>query len=1013
MKRLLFMLLFTVSALALTAQDAVIVSGNVTDVNDVEMPGVTIFVEGTQQGTITNVDGGYEITAPSNGTLIFSFIGHRTEEILIGGQTTINIQLTETSFDMDEVVVVGYGSSTAKDLTGTIAVVKADELTKQAVPNIGQALQGKVAGIQVTNGGTPGSSPTIRIRGLGTVSSNPNPLYVVDGVFVNDISAISPHQIESVTVLKDASSAAIYGVRAANGVILITTKKGKSQKPEFTYSGYVGIQEVSNLLEMANKDQYLTLVNEKIAAGELRGTSSTPFDTDLYNTSTNWFEEVLNPAKIQNHNIGMSGGNEFATYYYGLGITSQEGLIKDNDYTRINLRGTSDITVNKFLKAGYGVTLNGWQSNKAANVYRQAYVAPPAFEPKMDNGAYTDPVILGFGNFGNPAASIYYHDDVDHGLNALANVYAELKPIENLSIRSSFTLDGTYKQNEAYTPEYWVSVTQHDTTTHLSKSNTQEINYTFDNIATYDLQSGDHHFKVMGGLSYVQFKMQGLWVSTLEIPDISESTRYISNGDDNVRYLSAGDKRNSYPSLIRSTSYFGRLFYSYKSKYLMTATLRRDGSSTFPSEERWGTFPSLGLGWVASSEEFMQNQEIFDFLKVKASWGVLGNNQVPQNAYTLTVNNDPLYSLVYGIYGSTSVATGASITSVVEPLLKWETVEEFDVGIEALLLNSKLDVDFDFYHRVTKNAIFPVPVLGTIGSGGSYLDNNADILNRGIELTLNWHDNVSADLSYSLGGNMSFNHNEVLKLAPGTLPFYAGNAYNGALATYTQLGRPIGDITALESDGVFQNIDEVTNYVDAEGEMLMPDAVAGDLRFVDQNEDGSIDELDRIPYGSYTPKFLYAFSASVNFRQFDFSIDLQGVAGNKILNAKRMGRYGNENYDADFAENRWHGEGTSTTYPSADVAGGMNAYPNSFFVESGAYFRIRNIQLGYTLPGNLTDKITSNGIRVYLSAQNPFTSFGYNGFSPEISGGGPTTAGLDYGIYPLSRITSAGVTINF
>ncbi len=1008
MKRLLLLLLFTMSGLMLTAQEAVTVSGNVTDANDVEMPGVTVFVKGTQQGTITNVDGDYEITVPSDGTLVFSFIGHKTEEILIDGQTIINIQLTETAFDMDEVVVIGYGSSSAKDLTGTIAVVRGDELTKQAVPNIGQALQGKVAGIQVTNSGTPGSSPTIRIRGLGTVRSNANPLYVVDGVFVNDLGAISPHQIESVTVLKDASSAAIYGVRAANGVILVTTKKGKSQKPELTYSGYVGIQEVSNLLDMADKDQYITLVNEKLAAGELRGTSSTPFDPTAYTTSTNWFEQILNPARIQNHNIGITGGNETATYYYGLGITSQEGLIKDNDYTRINLRGNTDIKVSKYLKAGYGVTISGWQSNNAANVLNQAYVAPPAFAPKLDNGAYTDPVILGFGNFANPAASIYYHDNIDHGVNALANVYAELKPIENLSIRSSFTLDGNYQQNRGYTPEYWVSVTQNDTISHLYKSNSQQFNYTFDNIATYDLKSGNHHLKVMGGLSFVQFKNQGLNASTAGVPYFTASTLYISNGE--IANLTAGD----WGSLIRSTSYFGRLFYSFKEKYLMTATFRRDGSSTFPSEERWGTFPSLGLGWLASKEDFIKDLGIFDFLKVKASWGVLGNNQVPQNAYTVTVNNNPNYSLVYGPYGSSAISGGASITSVVEPLLRWETVEEYDIGIEALMVNSKLNLDFDFYHRVTKSAIFPVPVLGSIGTAGSsYLDNNADILNRGVELTLNWNDNVSADFSYSLGGNISYNHNEVHKLEPGTLPFYAGNAFNGAQATFTQLGHPVGEFYVLEVDGIFQNATEVTDYVDSEGNIIMPDAVPGDFKYIDQNEDGAIDDLDRISYGSYTPKVLYAINATVNFRQFDFSMDLHGVAGNKIYNAKRIGRYGNENYDADFAENRWHGEGTSNTYPSADVAGGKNAYPNTFFVESGAYFRIRNIQVGYTLPASLTDKITSKGIRVYLSAQNPFTSFAYNGFSPEIPGGSPTTAGMDYGIYPLSRITSAGVTINF
>ena len=410
----------------------------------------------------------------------------------------------------------------------------------------------------------------------------------------------------------------------------------------------------------------------------------------------------------------------------------------------------------------------------------------------------------------------------------------------------------------------------------------------------------------------------------------------------------------------------------------------------------------------------MVNVETINFLKVKASWGLLGNNQVPQNAYTVTVNNWDGYSVVYGPYGSSTIHQGASITSLVEPLLRWEVVEEYDVGIEAVMFNRHLNMDLGYYRRMTRAAIFPVPLIGTAGtSGSSYLDNNADILNTGIELTLNWSNQVNERFSYNVGGNFSYNHNEVFRLEPGTLPFYDANAFNGALATYTQEGHPIGEFYVLETDGIFQNFDEVNSYTSDEGSLIMPDAVPGDFRFVDQNGDGILDDDDRIPYGSYTPKFIYAFNMGANYRSFDFSLELQGVGGNKIYNAKRIGRYGNENYDADFAKNRWHGAGSSSTYPSADVAGGKNAFPSTFFVESGAYFRIRNIQAGYTLPKSITDRIHSESIRIYVSAQNPFTTFSYNGFSPEIPGGIPTTAGMDYGIYPLSRIISFGLTLNF
>jgi TonB-linked SusC/RagA family outer membrane protein len=1008
MKKLLLWFCLALSWAGATAQQTVEVQGRVTDQNDEPIPGATVVVIETGQGTITDLDGVYMIEAPSGATLSFSFIGYGTQDVGVEGRTVIDIQMAETAFDMDEVVVIGYGTSAVKDVTGTISVVRSDEITKQTVSNVGQALQGKVAGLMVSTDGAPGSSPTIRIRGLGTVSSNANPLYVVDDVFVNDISFLSPNQIESVTVLKDASSAAIYGVRAANGVIIITTKSGKLQRPSFNYSGYVGIQQVSNLLDLANTDQYITLLNEKIAVVEDRGTSSTPFDPSAYTDDTDWFEEVLDPATIHNHNLDITGGNESINYYFGLGIISQEGLVKKNDYTRVNLRGATDIQVNNWLKTGYGITVSGWETNNPANVLGQAFIAPPAFKPKIDEDTYTDPVILGFGNFANPAATIEYHNNVTQELKTLANVYAEIEPVDGLKVRSSFTLDGNYLQNRDYTPVYWVSVTQNDTLSHLSKSTAQQFNYTFDNTINYQVTTGDHRINLMAGLSFFQFKGQGLYGSTSRVPYFTESTLYLSNGS--IEDLSAGD----FGSLVRSTSYFGRLFYSFRDRYLLTATFRRDGSSTFPKEERWGNFPSVGMGWVVSEEDFFSGVGFISFLKLKASWGLLGNNQVPQNAYTVTVNNWGGYSIVYGPYGSSTISQGASITSLVEPLLRWEIVEEFDVGLEGVMVNDHLNVDLGFYRRMTKSAIFPVPVIGTSGtSGSSYLDNNADILNQGIELALNWNNSIGDRLSYNVGGNVAFNHNEVYSLEPGTLPFYSANAFNGALATYTQVGHPIGEFYVLEVDGVFQNWDEINSYIDGEGNLIMPDAVPGDFRYVDHSGDGIIDDQDRIPYGSYTPKVIYAFGMGINFGSFDFSIELNGVAGNKIYNAKRVNRFGNENYDADFAENRWHGEGTSNEYSSADLAGGSNAYPNTFLVEKGNYLRIRTLQLGYTIPSGITDRISLSSVRFYVNAQNPLTLFSYNGFTPEIPGGNPVTAGMDYGVYPLSRIFSFGINLNF
>jgi len=1011
MKNFFFLLFLLFSASVLFAQNQLLIKGTVTDSKNETIPGASILVKGTTQGTISNIDGQYTIQTSPEAVLIFSFVGFKSTEISVNGRSSIDVKLQDQSFDVDEVVVVGYGTTEVRDLTAPITTIKSSDIVSQPVTNAAQALQGKVAGVQISNNGTPGSSPTIRIRGLGTVSASADPLYVVDDVFVNDISFLSPNDIESMTILKDASSASIYGVRAANGVIIVTTKRGKNKKASVTYSGYSGLQTASNVLDMAGTPEYIKLINEKMYASYTRDTvhgSYQPFDASKYPANTSWFDEILRTAKIQNHDINISGGNEKSAYYLGVGITQQEGIVKGNDYNRINLRGSQDMTVSEYMKAGFNINLSGWETNNAADVLGQAYLAPSAFTPMVNDSVYSDPVIMGFGNFANPSATVNYHNSFSQALKALTNVYAELSPIKDLSIRTSFTLDATHLQTRNYTPKYWVSTTQYDTISHLNRSNAQNINYTWDNTVNFQKKVGDHRLKMMVGLSFVQFRGQSLWASTSRVPYVTDATLYISNGDQDD--LTAGDGG----SLIRSASYFGRLFYSYKDKYLFTGTLRRDGSSTFPVGNRWSTAPSLGLGWVASEEDFLNENKIVDYLKIRASWGYLGNNNVPQNAYTVTVNNDGMYSMVFGPYGNTSINTGASITSLVEPLLLWEIVEEFDGGVEAILLENQLNIELDYYHRVTHNAIFPVPLIGTSGTtGGSVLDNNADILNSGLEATLAWNKKVNNNISYTIGANITTIHNEVKDLVPGTLPFYDGGVYNGNLATYTQKGHPIGEFYVLEATGIFQNFEEVSSYTNTTGKVIMPKAVPGDLKFKDQNNDGVIDNGDRTSQGSYTPKLMYGFNAGLTVYNFDISANCQGIAGNKIYNAKRANRFGNENYDSDFYTNRWTAEGKSNSYPSADIAGGKNAFPSTFFIESGAYFRIRNVQLGYTLPKVITEKLNISKIRLYIASQNPFTAFKYNGFSPEIPGGSPSSQGIDYGVYPLSTTTTIGLNVNF
>jgi len=990
----LFFLIFIFSATLLSAQQ-ITITGNVTDKSGSGVPGVSILVKGTTQGGITDINGDYTIKAAPDAVLVFSFIGYKTVELPVEGRTIIDVQMEEEAIGMEEVVVVGYGTSKVKDVTGSLVTINGDELTKQQVTNVGQVLQGKVAGLQVSSTGEPGSSPQIRIRGLATVKgTNPNPLYVVDDVFMEDIQFLSPDQIESVTVLKDASAAAIYGVRGARGVILITTKKGSLTHPKISYSGYYGIQNAANIMQMADAEQYITLYNEK--------NPTKPIDNVTYPGTTNWYNEVLRPAKIQNHELSVSGGNEVSKYFYGIGVTKQEGLIKKNDYTRFNLRGNNDLEINKFIKSGYSIILTGDQTNQPADVLMPAFVAPPVFDV-YTNGVFTDFSSLISGS--NPSANLDRINYVDKAAQALANGYIEVKPVKDLSIRSSFTIDGKYVISRNYSPTYDY-ITIIDTVSHLSRTSSYRFNYTWDNLLNYSKVFGDNRLTLMAGYSAYQRYSQYITVSADGVPYNTDASLYIGNGT-TVPVASEGGSKK------RSESYFGRLFYSYKDRYLLTATFRRDGSSVFPSNNRWANAPSIGVGWVLSDESFMDNVSNINFLKFKASWGLLGNDDIPDNVYTLTVSQGSEYWVVYGPYTSSTISLGKTIASVVPPDLKWEILEELNTGFEASLFQDRMSLDIEYYRRMTHDAIFPYPVPATSGLSGSYLDNVGDILNTGLELTTSWTQKISNDLRVSFGGNFAFNHNEIYSLKPGTVGYSTGNAFNGKTAIYNQVGHPIGEYYVYEVAGVFQTQDEVYAYVSSDSTRIMPTARPGDLIFVDQNDDGTIDDLDKVSAGSYIPKVVYGFNIDVNWKNFDFSANFAGVAGNYIYNAKRAQRYGNENWDLDFYENRWYGEGTSNTYPSANLGGRKNPDPSTFYIESGAYLKIRNIQLGYTIPENRLRSLDLSGVRFYLSLQNPYSFFKYNGFSPEVIASSADAQGMDYNVYPTTRITTVGINVNF
>lgn len=1012
--KLLFILMFALGFLPLAMAQQVNVSGQVKSAADGEtLPGVTVVVKGTTTGAATDLDGRYSLEVPATATLIFSFVGMETQEVAVQGQTTINVSLSSSASMLDEVVVVGYGSAKRLDLTGSVTTVKAKDLAYQAVANPAQALQGKVAGVQVTNSGSPGSSPVIRIRGLGTVSSSSAPLYVVDGILTNDISYLGTNDIENITFLKDASSSAIYGVRAANGVIIVTTKRSSSREARISYSGYTGFQKVVNKFELAKGTQYIDLINEKNKLlADASGTEFTPVDPNDYPDAIDWYDEVLREkAMTQSHDVSVMGGSAKSLYTFGASWFRQEGLVKGHDYDRINIRSSLESEVLKNLKVGYSANLSNYKFKDVPGVFYNSYVAPPVFTAKLNDSTFNPMGGGTLGNFANPAAQLYYFNSRSNGIRFLGSAFAELKILEHFKLKTSYGVDYGSNRNRSYTPYYEVSPTQVDTNRMLSRSMGYSADGFWDNTLTYENTIGKHRFSIMGGMSAQEFRNLSLSGSRSGVENFGDHSLYLNLGDQSTSNSGDGGSK------ITALSTFGRATYNYMDKYLFTGTLRYDGSSVFPADERYDIFPSVGFGWIMSGEEFMQNQNIFDFLKFRASWGITGNNRIPANIYTLTIARGGELSTAFGEGGNVVIAEGANLTSAVPPTLRWEKVKEFDVAFEGLAVDNKLSFEIDYYHRMTVDGIFPTTLSATAGTSGSYLQNNGDFLNQGIEITLGWTDKLG-DLNYSFNTNFTYNKNEVKDLLEGTLGLYGGNLpVGGFFSTYTVVGQPIGSYYGRNVLGIFQNEGEIDNYTWTDPEtnevkMVQPNAKPGDFKYEDVDNNGLIDAKDRVFLGSALPTYLFGFNATFEYKGVDFSIDLYAQGGNKIYNAKRGQRLGNENYDLDFYENRWNGEGTSNDYPSADLTGD-NMLPNSWYIESGSFVRIRNIQLGYTIPVNAVSKIGARSVRVFVNTSNPFTFFKYNGFSPEIANSSPTSQGVDLNVYPMSATYNFGVNVNF
>ncbi len=976
------------------------VTGKVTNETGEPISAASVMVKGTAAGTITDGSGNFAITVSENAVLVISAVGYNTVEVSVAGKQQLTIKLEQATKKMDEVVVVGYGVQRKIDVTGSVAQVKGEEISKQASVNPMSAIQGKVAGVQITNSGAPGSSPQIRIRGVGSIYGSKNPLYVVDGVWYDDISFLNPADIENMSILKDASSESIYGIRAANGVVLITTKKGRSGQAVINYNGFWGWQKVTNQVEMSNANEYATLVNELSVMN-----GGTAFlNAASFSKGTDWYHQVLRNAYIGNHQLSISGGNEKSNYNFSLGALNQNGIVETNKYERYTIRLQNDFRVTNFLRMGY--TASGYYSKSNdidGGIFRQLFAAGPVVPVRYADGTYGDPndFNLGGGNNFNPQTTIDFFNQVSKNYRLNGSAFAELKFARFFTFKTS--VGGEFGEGEVrnYVPVYTATVAQRNNISKFTGSRAETRNWILENTLTFDKTIGaDHSLKVMVGQAAQRYKSYGFTGTISDVPNGGEGNLYFILGDP------ATGRITDYGDLTTIASYFGRINYAFQSKYLITASVRADGSSKFYGDNRWGYFPSVGAGWVISKEKFMQNQKVFDNLKLRGSWGIIGNASVPSNISVLTVTQFPL-----AVWGDGSTGVSNSIASVVPPTTYWEKGVGTDIAVEASFLNSRLFVEADYYNRKTENAIFDIPILGTLGSNsGSIIGNSATFQNKGFEFSLTWKDNPSKDFNYSVNANMSVNENKVLSAVTGPVPIYSGGGglTGGALATRTIVGLPIGHFYGYQVAGIFQNAAEIASSAQTS-------AKPGDFKYVDQNKDGVISGLDRIVLGNPNPKYTYGINTLFGYKQFDLAVDFQGVAGVQVYNANLGWRYGNENFTKDFYNNRWHGEGTSTTYPSVGIGGGTNYLPNSFYVENGSYFRIRNMQLGYTLPENMAKKIFAKKLRVYANAQNAFTFFKYKGFSPEIraENNSPLNAGIDANVYPLSATYNFGVNVTF
>lgn len=975
-----------------------VITGMVKDEKGEALVGVSIQIKGTARGTTTDPNGKFRLSIPNEEVvLVFTSVGYIRSEVIVGKQTSLNVVLRTDVGNLDEIVVVGYGTQKKRDITGSVASVNTKDLKSLPVANIGEAMQGRAAGVQVVSSGSPGSNVTLRVRGTGTIN-NSDPLLVIDGVPTDiPLNTLNQDNIASIEVLKDASASAIYGARGANGVVLITTKQGLEGKSNLEFRMFTSQQAATNIVKMLDATQFASLHNEMMANN---GQAQNPAYSDpvTLGKGTDWLGVLFNTAPMTNYSLAYSGGTAQSKFYVSGAMLNQEGIVLKTNFKRYNVQFNSDSKVFSWLKFGNNLTLSHDIKSSGDYNIRNTMAALPTQSIYNNDGSYSGPVgrASWYGDLTNPIGKANLTENSTLGYNVLGNIYAELAITKALKFKTTGGVQASFWNNRTWSPKYnWQPIPQPNS--FLFQQSNKSITWLWDNYLTYTNTFNDiHSLTLLVGSSAQNNRYDYMSGSIQNFAN--DNTQQLNNGSSSITL-------NGSASEWALLSFIGRVNYAFKDKYLLTATIRRDGSSRFGENNRWGVFPSGSLAWRISEEDFMKQIHWISDTKIRVGYGITGNQNIGNYSFASV-----LQTVQYNFNGN---AVGAVVPQAIpNPSVRWEQVEQSNLGFDATLLGGAINLTIDAYLKNTNNMLVPMSVPISTGYSDIYVPsiNAGKVQNKGIEVNITSH-NLKGNIEWNTSFNVSYNQNKVVSLND-SVPLYTGSIGLNQNLSIQKNGLPVNAFYGFVTNGIFQTQEEVEKYaIQVPGNDPFNRTSAGDVKFRDLNNDGKIDDNDRTYIGNPNPRFIFGLNNSFSWKGIDLAIFIQGVEGNKIFNANRIYQEGMSvaQNQTTAVLNRWRGEGTSNTIPRAIFNDpNKNARVSDRFIEDGSYLRLKNITVGYNFPKQLIEKLKLQSARLYVSAQNIYTLTNYKGFDPEVS-----VNGIDLNVYPVTRTFSAGVNLIF